>query len=558
MDIEKIEIELNTEEQNLLSEIKELQNKMNDVDPEKLNGQLMDAIQKKSIETITMALGVSDILENTAHSTNGLNLKKEYKEYQNWENTPSTERSFKYKPKYTTGNEFDKLLKKDVPKYNRADYVGKGPGLSQAETQKKKWKESQIKGGINDAYTGKFIKNGEKDKTKAYEWEHVKSAKEVSEDRVLNYALSKEEKRDFLNSEENLVPIRGEINNQKRAVKLENIEEWKNAPSKKYPGKSNKEAYEIDDKIMGGTIEESKRKEDEILKNKVINKGIASKSKIAASNAVKSGAKAAVGKLLSITAIEVINEFKKKEEVDFKTKATNITKRIKEKSKEILSSFKDHSLNSFLSTFIDALLNSVFKIAKNIFKFVKTAFMSILKAIKILFSNEYSWEVRLQEAMKLIGATVVTLIGLALDEIIGNAMITYLPFTAPFAGYVSPVLSGLIVGIGSVLILQGFQKYQSKIEFNKLIGAEANSVQKLSRVNLAQAAVSDVKTTKSVGLSLTIFQGTLPIIESCKNQINESLRDLSEIKKEIDNKSKNITNSQNEADDLLDQLKFLS
>ncbi|WP_299391763.1 hypothetical protein [uncultured Gelidibacter sp.] len=262
--------------------------------------------------------------------------------------------------------------------------------------------------------------------------------------------------------------------------------------------------------------------------------------------------------MLSITVIEVINEFKNEEEVDFKTKANNITARIKAKSKDILSSFSHHSVNSFLSTFIDALLNSVFKIAKNIFKFVKTAIMSILKTIKILFSNKYTLEERLNEAMKIMGATVATLIGVALDEVIGNALMTYLPFTAPFAGYISPVLSGLIVGISSVLLLQGFQVYKNEIAFNKLEGENIDKLTRLSKVNMAQVGVSDYKTTQSVGLSITVFQGVLPIIASCKSQINDAIQDLSEMKNEFTLRSINVENAQDEADHLLAQLKSLS
>lgn len=557
MDFDKIEIDLNNEEHALLIELVELQKKMDDVDPVKMNGQLMEAIEQKSIETITMALGVSDIWENTAHNTNGLALKKEFKEHQKWENTPLSERSFKYEPKYTTGNEFDKLLKKEIPKYNREDYTGKGVGLSQKDTTSRKWKESQNQGGVIDAYTGKFIKNGELDKSKAYEWEHVKSAKEVNDDKVLNYTLSLEEKRNFLNSDENIVPVNAELNNQKRDVKLENIKKFRNSQSKKDPSKTVKEYHEIDEEKMDGVIENSNRKENEILKNKVINKGFGTKSKIAASNAIKSGAKAAVGKLLSITVVEVINEYKKEDDIELTQRVKNISNGIMEKAKTLLSAFKDHSISSFLSTFLDAILNSLFKIAKNIFKFVKLAITSIFKALKILFSSEYSWEVRLKEAMKILGIAVASLIGLALDEIIEKALITNFPFTASFAGYVSPVLSGLVVGIGSVLILQGFQKYQSKIVFNKLQGEENTKLQNLSNINLAQAGLSDSKATESVSISLNIFQGTLPLIESCKNQIDESIEEIRKTKSIIANNISAVVKLNDENEDLLNLLETI-
>lgn len=557
MDYEKIEIDLSQKEQDLLDEIVELQKKMDDADPAKLNGQLMSAIEKKCIETITMALGVSDIWENSAYA-NGLSYKKDYKEYQKWQNTPITDRSSTFKPKYTTGNEFENLLNKEVPSYRgrRKEYTGKGEGLSQKETTDKKWKASHENGGIECAYTGKFIKNGEPDKfNKAYEWEHVKSAKEVNDDPVMNYTLNQKEKRDFLNSNENIVPVKGKLNNLKRAKKKEDVDKSFNSPSKEDPTKTVKEYHEIDEERVKKAMEASEKKEDEILRNKTVYRpGIKDTTKIAASNALKSGAKAAIGKLLSITVIEIINEYKNEAEIALSQKIKNISTRIREKAKDIFKEFKDHSISSFLSTFLDQVLKSIFKIAKNIFKFVKLAIVSIFKAVKILFSKEYSWEVRLNEALKILGVAVASLIGLALEEIIEKAMITNLPFTAPFAGFVSPVLSGLIVGVGSVLLLQGFQKYQSRIVFNKLKGEETSKSETLSQIKLAQAGISDVKATKSVGVSLTIFQGTLPIIESCKNHIEVSLEQIRKTKNGISEDLMTAAKINNENEDLLNLL----
>lgn len=518
MDYEKIEIDLKKEEQNLLDEIIELQKKMKDVDPAKMNGQLMTAIQSKSIETITMALGVSDIFENTAHNTKAIDLKNDFEGFQKWENSPIKDRSYQYKPKFTTGNEFQKMLDKTKDlNYYRNDLTG--------DTFKNAKKELRFENpeGFTDAYTGKHLKHGEN-----YHYEHVTSTNEISQDKVLNYTTTLEERRKFANSKENLVAIDGELNQSLGNTKIEDLDKWKNAISKKDPTKTNKEYFEVDNQKMKETIETSIKAKNQLLKNKSITYGMKSKTKIAASNAIKSGAKAAVGQLLSITVVEVINEYKKEEDIEMSQRIKNISIGIKEKSKNLLSTFKDQSISSFLSTFLDAILNSLFKIAKNIFKFVKLAIVSILKSIKILFSNEYPWEVRLKEAMKILGVAVASLIGLALDEIIEKALITNFPFTTPFAGYISPVLSGLIVGIGSVLILQGFQKYQSTIVFNKLQGEENSKLQKLSNINLAQAGVSDVKATESISLSLSIFQGALPIIESCKNQIDESFEEIKE------------------------------
>ncbi len=570
MDYDKIEIELGKEEQSLLNEIHNLQSKMNDVDPEKLNGQLMDAIKQKSIDTITMALGLSDIMEMNAHS-NGEIYEKEYKRKMKWENTPRNERSETYSPKYIPKTELDKLTnvsknispyvyKEDRDKYTKSTVKIDGEnvkleGRSQIETVLNLRREN--KEGFYGEYSEEFMKHGEQDESKKYSYDHGYSVKEVHNDPIIGGLLSLKEKRDFLNSTENLLPVNALLNKSLGATKVDDMPTWYNKINENDPSKTNGEYFKIDEKHFNKKIKELKTHRKITINSKKIKYDYKAQGKIAVSNAAASGAKAAIGKLLSITVVEVMNEFKNKEEVDFSIRVSNITTKIKAKTKDVLKSFGDHSLNSFLSTIADAILNSVFKIAKNIFKFVKMAFLSILKAVRILFSSEYTWEERLKEAMKIMGMTVAGLIGIALDELIEKGLVASFPFTAPFAGYISPVLSGLMVGISSVLIIQGFQKYQSQIEFSKLKTDEAAASEKLAKVNLTQSSVSDYKATESVSVSLMIFQGALPIITSCRNQIDLISEDFKGLNASLNNKWIDLDNTQNNTDDLLGQLESM-
>ena len=271
-------------------------------------------------------------------------------------------------------------------------------------------------------------------------------------------------------------------------------------------------------------------------------------------NGVKSGLKAAVGKLLSITVVELIEEFKIASETAMPERLKKVMRRVEERAMEIINTFKEFSINAFISTLINTILNSLLKTAKNLLKFIKTAFMSILRAVKVLFSSNYTKEEKQKEALKILGATVATLIGLALEEIIQNALIAAFPPIAGVAGYISPVLSGLIVGVGSVLILQGFQKYQNTIEFRKLKAEEESKLDNMAKINLTQAGVSDIEATESVKVSFSIFQGTLPIIESCRNQIDESLEEIRTTKNLIANKLSATKQTNNENDDLLKML----
>ena len=125
------------------------------------------------------------------------------------------------------------------------------------------------------------------------------------------------------------------------------------------------------------------------------------------------------------------------------------------------------------------------------------------------------------------------LIGLALEEVIEKALLTYLPFTAPFAGYISPVLSGLIVGIGSVMIMHYWEKNKDNIELTRLNKQESLLLAKSSKISLLKTQISDVEATESVKITFSVFQKTLPLISSFKENIETSLDKVREVKYEI-------------------------
>lgn len=541
MNIDEIEIELDKEKEDLIQEITELQKQIEAKDLERMNDNLFKAIQSKTIDTITMALGVSQFLEDTIFSIDGLSLDKEYKEYQKWENSPKGERSSTYQTKHVPKNEFEKMLKAtENLVYNRDDLTGKEYKESMRSQRERN------PDGVTDAYTGKMLKHGEN-----YHYEHVLSTQEISQDRALNHLTSIEERRQFANSDSNLVTIDGKLNQSLSKIKKGDIEKWENKTSKEDPSKTNKEFFETDSKKVFEAHKKSNEAREKLLISKEVKIGVSTQAKMAVSNGLKSGLKAAVGQLLSITVVEVINEYRKKEGVDFKQKIANVAQRIKEKARDIFKTFTEHSISSFISTFLQAILESLLKIGKSIFKFIKTATVSIFKALKVLFSKGSSWEERSEEALKILGLAVSTLIGLALEELIEKALVASFPPTAPFAGFISPVLAGLVVGIGSVLVLQGFQNYQSNIEFRKLNTDRRKVLEKSSTISITQASMYNIRASKSIKVSFQIFAGALPLIESYKYQIEESLANIRAQNIEIDQISYNIDLGISENNNLL-------
>ncbi|OSY88535.1 hypothetical protein WH52_07245 [Tenacibaculum holothuriorum] len=558
MNREKMKIELDEKEFNLINELNQIQDKISDLDTKNLSNDLMESIKIKSIETITTALGLSDILENTIHNTKATAFENEMKNYQKWENMPKSERPVNYINKYTTGNEFKQLLNKTKKLSYKSKEHRKLLAGREFDLKKKEVYKNNPTGEFTCGYTGDKIYQNSNIDNKKVSFEHKISVKEIYNDKVMNYTSTLEERREFTNSDKNIETVRLDVNKSLNDTSVNDLKNWKEKQNKKDPNKNNAEYYEIDDKLMDDTINEAKDARKKFLDDKKKIRTAKEKIKVAGANALKSGAKAAVGQLLTITITETINEFKKENSEDgIKIKITNISKKIKEKAKEIINTFKDFSINSFISTFLDALLNSIFKIFKNILKFIKAAFYSIMKAFKVLFSSKYTKEEKLIECRKILGATVATLIGLALEEMIEKALLSSFPFSVSFAGYVSPVLAGLIVGIGSVLLMQGWEKYKDNIELTKLKKKESSLLEKSAKISSMKTQISDLEATESIKVTFSIFQDTLPLISSFRDSIDESIENIRETKNKITTKLEEINKVNNENDDLLNLLDTL-
>ena len=551
MDFEKIEIDLNNEDVQLIEDIQKLQKEIDEIEPNKMNGQLLDSIKNMAIESIATSLGLSDILENRAHNT-GLDYEKEVKREEEWKKKPITDRSDTYKTKFVPNSEYNTMKDnaKNI-KYNRNVHTDKDFD----EARKKLFDKNPD--GITSIYTDNTLEYGKK-----WDMEHQIPVHEVATDPVMNKFLTTEEKKKFLHSEENFGAVERDINISKNNTKAKDIAEWRSKPSKKDPSKSNEEFFFFFCEKMDKAFEKATKKKEELLETKTTHYNIKTTGTIALKNAGKSAAKAALGKLLSITIVEIVNEFKIEEKSELTEKIKNISKRITEKSKDLLNTFKDNSINSFISTILDAILTSLFKIAKNILKFVKTAFSSILKAIKIILSKEFSLEDRLKEALKILGASVVIMIGVLLDEIIEKGIITAFPPLASVAGFISPILSGLIVGLASVLVIQAWDTYKDKYilktddKIFKLQNKSLLANDLLTNNNVIRANVSSFKSEESTFFTKKMFSDSLPIFASLKTQIEESNFRINITKISIEKKSNEIDISLDENQDLLNQLKL--
>ncbi|MBD0824457.1 hypothetical protein [Aestuariibaculum marinum] len=547
MSIENLEIEIDQEELELIKEINETQNQMDNLDKKQLNSDLMNAVKDKAIETIAVVFGMSDVLEKRAHS-NAFEADLEYKRFTEWKNTPEDQRSQEYKPKYIHTNEFNEVLetKKNIPVYNKEERK-KLEGNEFVEAKLRHFNENAPK-YVKDGYTGKEINRFETVRKEKADLEHTEPLSQIHHDPVLKKYLSLEERRKFANSEENTTITKAKINRSKGDIKTQDISEWAD---------KNEERLGLNKDEINSKVKRSQEAKNKILFDKKIAYQAKDQIGIAGKNAVTSAGKAVVGKFLAITVAEVIDLYREPQELSFGEKAKLLVQRITAKAKDLFTTFKDSALGAFISTLVDALLNSIFKIAKNIFKFVKAGFNAVIKSIRILCDGKYSMKEKMNETLKVMGVAFAASIGFVIDELLDKALSAAFPFLIPFLPYMTPVISGLIVGIGSVLILQAFQKYQDNIAYTTLKVESAKLHQRQRDNAIVKSEISNHKVNKVVLTNIQIFQGVMPLIDANKKAIAEALSSIREIRSNIEASIENNILILNENDDLLNELEAL-
>ena len=221
--MEQIKFDLNEEEARLFSELNSIQIEMQQCNPELINKQMLGELYKTSINSIAVALNISDFIEpySRQYATNLQDLRnRKAMTAKNWRN------SNRFKNKY------NKSVK------NICEKAGKINGE----------RESFI-----DYHTGEKLVAVEDD----YQFDHVKSVGECKDDTLLGFFLSSEEIEDILNSDDNLAATDKYLNNVKDKKDWEEWEAWWDEPCNKDKTKTNAEYYNIDKKRARERFEQS-------------------------------------------------------------------------------------------------------------------------------------------------------------------------------------------------------------------------------------------------------------------------------------------------------------
>lgn len=300
--MEHIKFDLNDEEAKLLSELNSMQIEMQQCNPELINKQMLGELYKTSINSIALALNISDVIEpgSRQYATNLQDLRdRKAMTAKDWRN------SNRFKTKY------NKSVK------NICEKAGKINGN----------RESFI-----DYHTGEKLVAVEDD----YQFDHVKSVGECKDDTLLGFFLSSEEIEDILNSDDNLAATDRYLNNIKDKKSWEEWEAWWDEPCNKDKTKTNAEYYNIDKKRARERFEQSKK-----ALNKVVKEKIKSQAKQIGKQVGGFALKMTIFKFVKIVINEIIKEFEKESTDKLADRMKKVGKRIFQRADELWVTFKD-------------------------------------------------------------------------------------------------------------------------------------------------------------------------------------------------------------------------
>lgn len=510
---------LDQEEVELWKELETIEINKEELNPDKVHQQILEALQKEAINSIIVALNISDLLESKPDE--GSLFNEDVAELRINKESLDKRRE-KYIRLQMTGDEFRNGVKRiEVGALN-----SKGSAVHV------------------DCYTGEEIRVG----VDRYDHEHVISAKELSESYFVGLFMSEGEIREFANSEKNLKVTRDSIN---RSKKDKPYTVWANEKHSSDLQKTNAEYYGINKDIAKQTDQEAR---NELRKKVAIKAGerACSIGKKTAANVRGYAVKMAIGELLKITINELVSEFKIKCVDPLKIRIGRIAKKIKNQLSRVYKTLKESALNNFISIILDAVLNVFISTTKKLFKIIRMLLKPILNAIKVLVSpsEEYSFTDKLLAASKIIGAALVGVLGLFLDEAIYTALIS-IPGVAIIAPDVSPILSALILGMVSAMVLQGFDRYKKSQQLIEEKTKEGKIIYKLNRIAEQQYLIAEQHSYFNLQYAKLCFDEVNSAYVKCRTVLDDGYLNSIEKIERIESNTRNSDKYLNEIDDLL-------
>ena len=460
--INDIRVEIDHELETALIEMQELESKIQNSDGKKFADQCLDVIEN----TIVSEFGIiSMFLQNQ----DGGNV--------------TTIHNAQQKIYADKKDEYDRKTYTNTKNSKGQKFAGDGKNSVGSNFTKSKMDKD---GNVVDAYTGKMRQ------AKETSPDHIESISQFHKDG--GFMLSDTKKADFATDEDNLALTGRDINTSMRDYSKE---EWKD--KKRENGKTNKEYFDIDEKLLNEAVTKGKNTSKKHLPT------FTEKTKFYLTDVTRTGARemvnAAKGAIFGILLKEisqiVISEIK----IVFKNfgneKTSEIIKRLKgrlvDKFEELKNTWKDIvsdifkiSLSAFFSNLIIMVINIFATTLKNTVKIIRAGFSSICSAIRIMAypPSHIDKDDVMYEASKILITGIIGATCLGLSESVSKFLLTVpglniilnLPLheneetgeVTTLAEPTSIVLTSIIGGIMSTVAVYYMDKYRREAKNDKI------------------------------------------------------------------------------------------
>jgi len=232
---------------------------------------------------------------------------------------------------------------------------------------------------------------------------------------------------------------------------------------------------------------------------------------------------------------ETYHEFQKESKDSFFARVKSILQKcwesVKSKIMHIISNLWNNIKGSILAELLTALNDFLFGTFKRIFKIVRQMWGSIKNAFKIICSQGTSWEDKVFECTKILSSGIVGILGFSLNEMIEKGL-TSIGF--PFASFVAECLSGLFAGIMSALVLMIFdrikQNYKTPSPYMQMCLANSRIV----CIEGAKLSISTLKTDMQMRDTWVFVNGALQVITKTRTNIQKSWETGEDLKKAME------------------------
>ena len=319
---------------------------------------------------------------------------------------------------------------------------------------------------IESGYTGKEIPHDGRS-----ELEHIVSAAEIEKSSKNNLFMTQEERVKLAYNEENLTMIEKEINRSKQDIPLD---EWLNKKRKNNPGKGLTDA-----EYFGIDIEKAKaldKKARATIKKEQTKAAVKKQGKELLQSGIQEGFKLGVREVFGLMLVEfadasircvqkLVRKYKKgilkKQQILTEIKIALLKTRdgVMEKYNEMLSRFKSSALSGFLSTVLTFIINNFITTAKRVVIIIRETIYSLVRAGKIMASDEYkTHEEKVNAATDLVlnslTVCLTTLIALSVQEALAGV---------PYGDCFSQAVAAILVGLAVAMVTYYFESINAEL-----------------------------------------------------------------------------------------------